>query len=371
MQRQTSFVDYNFDVDAVYTWVKTPKEGSEVYKEIEKSCGKVVPQRYRDHQTLVASVISLQAFLPWIRKVFIVTSGEEPCWKEDMDIPIELVTHEQIFPEELQNTDLPSHNSIAIETHLHRIPGLAERFIYLNDDMFIGNPLQKSFFFTPDGKPIYDDSPQEVGQEAEGPDLGPISSRCKTPGISTHQANPFRKSAIKEQQKSNPHHFEQLSGQRCRANNTAEQADPPFWTYTCYHIDHGYAVRKHVHSRNALLSSSRAAWYTSVLAGKPDRFCINYRFDTTPAKDLKSEEKALADFIRIFSARVLDVDNSLKPPSTLCHVSFEQIMRLNMLTHQSSAWQELITAKNPGYSPDIPDIPEIADIKEDHATPVS
>jgi hypothetical protein len=55
------------------------------------------------------------------------------------------VTHQQIFrwPEHL-----PTFNSTSIESHLHRIPGLAEHFIYANDDMFLGAPVAPEDFFT-------------------------------------------------------------------------------------------------------------------------------------------------------------------------------------------------------------------------------
>ena len=51
--------------------------------------------------------------------------------------------HERIIPNEL----LPTFNSTTIEMYLHRIPDLAEQFIYSNDDMFPIRPLQISDFF--------------------------------------------------------------------------------------------------------------------------------------------------------------------------------------------------------------------------------
>jgi len=38
-----------------------------------------------------------------------------------------------------------------IESCLHRIPGLSENFLYLNDDVFLAKPLAKSFFFDASG----------------------------------------------------------------------------------------------------------------------------------------------------------------------------------------------------------------------------
>jgi UDP-N-acetylglucosamine-lysosomal-enzyme len=46
-----------------------------------------------------------------------------------------IITHEDIF---VNKSHLPVFSSPAIETHLHRIPGLARYFIYFNDDVFLG-----------------------------------------------------------------------------------------------------------------------------------------------------------------------------------------------------------------------------------------
>src|SRR5690606_8440135 len=48
-------------------------------------------------------------------------------------------------------TVLPVFNSHAIESQLHRVPGLAERYLYLNDDVFFGRPVTKDLFFHGNG----------------------------------------------------------------------------------------------------------------------------------------------------------------------------------------------------------------------------
>jgi len=42
--------------------------------------------------------------------------------------------------------DLPTFNSNAIEANLRNIPGIAPCFLYMNDDMFLGAPIQPSHF---------------------------------------------------------------------------------------------------------------------------------------------------------------------------------------------------------------------------------
>ena len=56
-----------------------------------------------------------------------------------------MVPHSEIFRPDLKRKGaLPTFNSCAIESQLHRIPGLAECYLYLNDDFFLLRPLQAS-----------------------------------------------------------------------------------------------------------------------------------------------------------------------------------------------------------------------------------
>ena len=47
---------------------------------------------------------------------------------------------------------LPTFNSHAIEACLHRINGLSEHFIYMNDDVFFGREVSRDLFFTMAGQ---------------------------------------------------------------------------------------------------------------------------------------------------------------------------------------------------------------------------
>jgi len=165
--------------------------------EIMNNCGLYDPQRYRNFGALRWSLRSVEMFAPWVRKVFIVTAGEVPSWiGEVKTLDIEMVSHKQIFPQDRWDTDLPTHNSLAIEANLHRIPGLAEHFIYFNNDMFLGRPLEKTFFFTEAGAAImYSNADDVAPQKALV-----LSEIWGCSGWEKHQANGFRKSAIAEMQ---------------------------------------------------------------------------------------------------------------------------------------------------------------------------
>jgi hypothetical protein len=48
----------------------------------------------------------------------------------------------------VNKSHLPTFSSPAIESHLHRIPGLADNFLYLNDDVMLGRPIFPDDFYT-------------------------------------------------------------------------------------------------------------------------------------------------------------------------------------------------------------------------------
>ena len=108
-------------------------------------------ERFRSHDELKYSLRSLERFAPWVRTVHIVTNGQIPPWLRADHPRIHLVTHAEIF----ENPGfLPTFNSFAIEGNLHRIPGLADHFVYFNDDIFIGAALPLDAYFSA-GQPVF------------------------------------------------------------------------------------------------------------------------------------------------------------------------------------------------------------------------
>lgn len=88
-------------------------------------------------------------FMPWVHTVHLILESETqiPEWLNTDKVHI--VYHKDIMPSEL----LPTYNSQAMEMWLHNIDGLAEQFIYANDDMIAVSPLKRSDFFSK-GKPV-------------------------------------------------------------------------------------------------------------------------------------------------------------------------------------------------------------------------
>lgn len=55
------------------------------------------------------------------------------------------VSSQEIFQNQ---SHLPTFSSPAIETHIHRIPGLSQKFIYLNDDVLFGKDVWPDDFYS-------------------------------------------------------------------------------------------------------------------------------------------------------------------------------------------------------------------------------
>lgn len=106
--------------------------------------------RFRDRGELRYCLRSIAAYAPWIRHVYLVTDDQVPDWLAAEHPGLTVVHHRELFADP---EVLPVFNSHAIETQLHRIPGLAEHYLYFNDDVFLGRPQRPQDFFLPSGLP--------------------------------------------------------------------------------------------------------------------------------------------------------------------------------------------------------------------------
>ncbi len=162
------------EVDVVYTWVDGADPvwfarqqerlaawaGESSTARAASSSGRA---RFESRDELRYSLRSLHLFAPWVRTIHVVTAGQVPTWL-DVDHPrIRLVDHRDLLPADA----LPTFNSHAIESALHRVPDLAEHFVYLNDDMLLGRPLAPERFFDTAGRFAVFTSPHPVGLEGQ------------------------------------------------------------------------------------------------------------------------------------------------------------------------------------------------------------
>lgn len=141
------------DIDFVVTWVdmndpKWQQDFAAYSGKIDNKKNEVTEARFRDHGLLKYWFRGLDRFAPWVRNIHFVTCGQQPEWLDTTHPKLRMVNHKDYIP----NQFLPCFNSSLIEIYLHRIPGLAEHFVYFNDDFFITDDLPQSRFFT-DGIP--------------------------------------------------------------------------------------------------------------------------------------------------------------------------------------------------------------------------
>ncbi|XP_077355394.1 N-acetylglucosamine-1-phosphotransferase subunits alpha/beta-like [Festucalex cinctus] len=109
--------------------------------------------RFEDNGALLYSLRSVEKHAPWVRHVFIVTNGQIPSWLNLKNSRVSIVTHQEIF---LNQSHLPTFSSPAIESNLHRILGISQKLIYLNDDVMFGKDVWLDDFYTPsDGQRVY------------------------------------------------------------------------------------------------------------------------------------------------------------------------------------------------------------------------
>lgn len=147
------------DIDIVIMWV----DGADAHfkaihdEAYNRLVGQGVPVksekgRHRDNGELFFLLRAIAAYMPWYRRIHIVTNGQVPRFVDFARDDIALVTHAQIFP---RAADAPSFNTFAIESAINGIPGLAEHYIRFSDDFFVGAPLTKDDFLGPDGQGVF------------------------------------------------------------------------------------------------------------------------------------------------------------------------------------------------------------------------
>ena len=165
-----------FPVDVVFTWVdgRDPAWNRARLDRLADLSGTATTRessgraRFLSRDELRYSFRSIHLFAPWVRRIHLVTAGQVPEWLDASHPQVAVVDHSAILPADA----LPTFNSHAIESALHRLPDLAEHFVYLNDDFFLGRPLGPEAFFSPAGLAAVWFSPNTIGLD-ETPDAAP------------------------------------------------------------------------------------------------------------------------------------------------------------------------------------------------------
>jgi len=140
----------NHEIDFVILWVnprdekwlreKAKYEGKAEWDAVQDA-NRIA--RYRDWENLRYWFRGVERFAPWVRKIYFVTWNSVPEWLNVHHPKLQVVLNRDMLPDGCDPVFSPN----PLETNLHRIPGLAEHFVYFNDDMFIVSPVEPADFY--------------------------------------------------------------------------------------------------------------------------------------------------------------------------------------------------------------------------------
>ena len=161
---KTSMQNKSLPIDVVIAWVDG--SDSELSKKrqlyLSSPAGKVnssaLPTRFASVNEIKYCVLSILKFATFVRNIYIVTDNQDPKIFDEVKkryperlSSIKIVDHTEIF--EGFETFLPTFNSISIGNMIWRIKGIANNFVYFNDDTFLIRSINPSDWFI-DDKPV-------------------------------------------------------------------------------------------------------------------------------------------------------------------------------------------------------------------------
>ncbi|WP_345751163.1 stealth conserved region 3 domain-containing protein [Microbacterium rhizophilus] len=277
------------EVDIVFSWVDG--SSNEFQRERAKRLNAYVvgdgddhAARFRQVDELRYALRSVHMFAPWVRTIWIATDSPAPWWLRAHP-RVRVVRSEEFFADP---SVLPTHNSHAVEAQLHRIPGLAEHFLYSNDDMFFGRPVRPELFFTAAGLTQFVESDIRIGVGDPGASrsghdnaarvnrelLQRRFGRVITRDLQ-HCATPHRRSVMAELEREFPEEFARTAAARFRSATDVSVTNS---LYHYYALMSGRAVPTSV-PRTAYvqttLQSSLHRMERLLTRRDADMFCLN------------------------------------------------------------------------------------------------
>ncbi|CAH0480228.1 unnamed protein product [Peronospora belbahrii] len=136
-------------VAIVYTWVN----GTEKCYNTRRERAGLPPggtSRDKEMGELKYSLRSLVKYAPWlVGPIYLVTPGQIPDWLNVSNPRIRLVDQDDLLPKD--KVTLPTFDTNVIEQYLHKIPGLTDIFIHMNDDYLFIKPVTPDRLFTCEG----------------------------------------------------------------------------------------------------------------------------------------------------------------------------------------------------------------------------
>ncbi|CAN5438486.1 stealth family protein [soil metagenome] len=281
--------EFTEDVDMVFSWV----DGSSTHFQRQRAAqmaeyvvgeGDDGPARYRHVDELRYALRSVHMYAPWVRRIFIATDSPTPAWL--LDHPkVTIVRSEEFFSD---TSALPIHNSHAVEAQLHRIEGLAEHFLYSNDDMFFGRPVEPELFFSPAGISRFVECGVRIGSggsaaHRSGHDnalrvnralLSERFGRTITRDLE-HCATPLRRSVMDELEQAFPQDFARTAASRFRSATDISVTNSLYHYYAQFTGRAIATTRPRVRYVQTTLAASLAGMERLAQRRDVDMFCLN------------------------------------------------------------------------------------------------
>jgi len=149
-------------VDFVYCWAgqDTDTVGVSDSERIWPPLGDTEKHSGQGHNELWYSLRSLEAFAPWAHYAYVLSGNPAhlPIWFQPGK-KVKIIDRCSLFDDP---NDCPTNNTHACQTVVHRIPGLSERFVYMEDDYFLARPLSINDFFAANGQPLILAAPGDI-----------------------------------------------------------------------------------------------------------------------------------------------------------------------------------------------------------------
>nr|WP_246657839.1 stealth family protein [Arthrobacter yangruifuii] len=301
--------DIRFDIDLVFSWV----DGSSAEFQAARAArmkdavvgeGDDHEARFRQINELKYALRSVHMFAPWIRRIFIASDSARPDWLAEHP-SVTFVPAAEHFKDP---SVLPTHNSQAVEAQLQHIPGLAEHFLYSNDDMFFGRPVAPDMFFSPGGITKFIEASTRIGLGANDPERSGFENAARvnrrllwerfgrvTTRHLEHTAAPLRRSVLLEMEEEFPEEFAATAASTFRAQDNISVTNS---LYHYYALLTGRAVTQETAKVKYVDTTSYAGLklMDRLLAKRhKDMFCLN----DGSFPEVPSEERArrVTDFL--------------------------------------------------------------------------
>ncbi len=281
--------DISFPIDIVFSWVDGSSAEFQRLRALRMQSyvvgqGDDSAARYRQLDELKYALRSVHLFAPWIRHIFIVTDSPTPPWlAEHTDVTI--VPSSAFF---LDQSNLPTHNSHAIESQLQHIEGLSEHFLYSNDDMFFARPVSPDMFFSPGGITKFIEANTRIGLGANSPERSGFENAARvnrallrkrfgrvTTRHLEHAPTPLRRSVLLEMEHEFADDFARTAASPFRAETDISVTNS-FYHY--YALMTGRAVVQlgaRVIYVETTLKSSLRQMRSLLRSRREDFFCLN------------------------------------------------------------------------------------------------